>query len=122
MAEKIKSEGSVFRDYRGTEGAIADAVGAPDEHRRGQRGRRGVSSPTSPRPAVRDPGPAHEGSEGEPAYGAPMDMPKPSGGDTKKRKAAKPDPLKPKPKPKDDDDDKDKNDDDDNPGHKGNPY
>ncbi len=68
----------------------------------------------SPRPAVRDPGPAHEGSEGEPAYGAPMDTPKPSGGeDTKKRKEAKPDPLA---KPKDDDDD------DDNPGHTGNPY
>lgn len=115
MAEKIKTEGSVFRDYRGTEGAIADAVGAPDERQRGQRGRRGVSSTASPRPAVRDPGPAHEGSEGEPAYGAPMDTPKPSGEKSKKEKAAKPDPLKPKEKKKDDDDD-------DNPGHTGNPY
>jgi len=100
MADKITSEGSVFRDYRGTLGAVEDAQGGPPDERTRRRNR-GGSKVESPRTGVRDPGPAHEGSEGEPAYGAPMDTPKPSGEKSEKEKAVKPDPLK----AKDDDDD-----------------
>jgi hypothetical protein len=67
-------EGSKFRDYRGVEGQVEDAEkGAPDEKRRNHRGRIGDSRSKSPRPGVRDPGKPREGSEGEPAYGAPID-------------------------------------------------
>lgn len=72
-----KSEGSVTRDYRGTEGVVEDATkpaeGPPDERRKLPRGRVGEGRAKSPRPGVRDPGEATEGPEGEPAYGAPID-------------------------------------------------
>jgi hypothetical protein len=63
------------RDYRGTEGAIDDADPPPSSERREglQAGRSGESKVKSPRRGVRDPGKASEGSEGEPAYGAPID-------------------------------------------------
>jgi hypothetical protein len=102
MAE---GEGSVTRDYRGTKGMIDDADPvAPPPDERTRRRNVGGSKVVSPRPGVRDPGPAHEGSEGEPAYGAPMDTPKPSGEKTTKEKAATPDPAKAQPEKKDDDD------------------
>ena len=74
MAE---DKGSVFRDYRGTEGVIEDAdpspSGPPDERRKLPRGRVGASRPKSPRKGVRDPGKPYEGPEGEKAYGPPID-------------------------------------------------
>jgi hypothetical protein len=71
MTEEV---GYKRRDYRGTEGAIDDAVnGAPDENRRLPRGRIGAGRPKSPRPGVRDPGKPTEGPEGEKAYGPPID-------------------------------------------------
>ena len=88
------SEGSVFRDYRGTKGVIEDADPPASTERRLPRGRVGVSRVKSPRTGVRDPGPAHVGSEGEPAYGAPMDTPKPQ--PPRKRPNVKKDPLKKK--------------------------
>ena len=102
MADDDKQpEGSRFRDYRGTRGAIDDAegVGPEDERRRNARGRTGVSRPVSPRTGVRyvDPDSAREGEEGEPAYGAPLSTPPPS---NRPRPEARPDPLK----KKDDDD------------------
>jgi hypothetical protein len=99
MAE---DSGSVRRDYRGTKGVIEDAdpvASPPDERTRNERGQTGGSEVKSPRTGVRDPGPPHEGSEGEPAYGAPMDTPKPSGEKTEKEKKVKKDPLKTKPPP-----------------------
>lgn len=87
MAEE--SEGSKFRDYRGTEGQIEDADPPPDETRRNARGRVGASRPKSPRTGVRDAGDPVEGTEGEPHYGAPMDPPAVQEGDSEKRKKAK---------------------------------
>lgn len=100
MAEGDGNEGSKFRDYRGTEGQVEDAdpVTPPDERRRNARGRIGASRPKSPRPAVRDPGPAREGTEGEPAYGADTSVKPVQTEESEKRKVAKPDPLKPKKK------------------------
>ena len=69
MAEE--SKGSVHRDYRGVEGAVEDADNAG--RKRIPRGRVGASRPKSPRRGVRDPGDAHEGPDGEKAYGAPID-------------------------------------------------
>jgi len=91
-----ESKSTVFRDYRGTKGAIEDAEGAPDERRRHPRGRVGVSRPKSPRTGVRDPGPAHKGEQGEDAYGAPTSPAPVQEAESEKRKKAKPDPLKPK--------------------------
>ncbi len=65
------AEGSKSRDYRGVDGAVDDADNPPKK--KIPRGRVGVSRPKSPRRGVRDPGDAHEGSEGEPSYGAPID-------------------------------------------------
>ena len=68
------AEGSKFRDYRGTRGAIEDAEkGPPDERRKLPRGRVGAGRPKSPRKGVRDPGKPYEGPEGEKAYGPPID-------------------------------------------------
>lgn len=91
-------EGSKFRDYRGTEGAVKDAVEGPppDERRRHPRGLIGAGRSKSPRPGVRDPGKPREGEQGEPAYGAPTSPPPVQESESDKRKKAKPDPLKPK--------------------------
>jgi hypothetical protein len=90
-------EGSKFRDYRGTEGQVEDAVkGAPDEVRRNPRGTIGASRPKSPRPGVRDPGKPREGEHGEKAYGPPTSPPPVQETESEKRKKAKPDPLKKK--------------------------
>ena len=90
------------RDYRGTRGAVDDAEGVPpadsgppDEGKKLPRGRVGVSRGVSPRQAVRDPGPAREGEEGEPAYGAPTSPAPVQEGEREKRKQAKKDALKP---------------------------
>lgn len=69
------SESTKFRDYRGTEGQIDDADPGPppDEKQKFPRGTIGRGRPKSPRPGVRDPGKPYEGSEGEKAYGPPID-------------------------------------------------
>jgi hypothetical protein len=66
--------GSEFRKGRNPQEIADDAQkGAPDEYRRNPRGRIGAGYPKSPRPGVRDPGKPYEGSEGEKAYGPPID-------------------------------------------------
>lgn len=86
------SEGSKFRDYRGVEGAVEDAVKGGET--RFARGRWGGSNPKSPRPGVRDPGESRIGPDGEKTYGPPMTTPPPQRRRSEREREARPDPLK----------------------------